>query len=65
MNLVHKIRPLDSMNNSRLWLTGKNPSCELKALDAMHNLRMSMIRKTPSREFRALDAINILVFWLT
>ena len=37
MNLARELRSLDTMNNSRLWLTGMTPSHELKALDAMNS----------------------------
>ena len=36
----HKLRALDTINNSRLWLTRKALGHELRALKAMNNSKL-------------------------
>ena len=40
MTQAHELRALDTMNNSRLWLTIMTLGCELSDLDAMNNSRL-------------------------
>ena len=40
MNLGHKVRALDTMHNSRLWITLATLGRELKALLAMNSFRL-------------------------
>ena len=42
MTPVHEIRPLDSMNNSWLWMTSATLGHKTKALDAMKSLELWM-----------------------
>ena len=43
MNLGHKQRALDGMNNLGLWMKSDTLGSELKALDAINNLELWMI----------------------
>ena len=48
----------NTMNNSRLCITWKNLSCELKALYVMERLRLWLTRMSLGHELKALDTIN-------
>ena len=43
MTLDRKLRALDAMNSSGLWMIRATPSGELKALDAINNSELWMI----------------------
>ena len=40
----HELRPLNAMNDSRIWLTLMTTGHEHKALDALKGLELLMIR---------------------
>ena len=40
----YELRPLDSMNGLRIWLTWMSTSHEHKALDTLKHLELQMIR---------------------
>ena len=41
-DISHELRPPDSMNNSRLWLTLKSPGYEVRVIDVIHRSELSI-----------------------
>ena len=46
MTLGHKVKALNAMNSSELWMTCSTLGCDLWALDAMNNSKMLIICTT-------------------
>ena len=60
-----ELRPLDSMNTSRLRMIWTILGRELKALDAMNSLGLWMKWITLGHELGARDGMNSLGLWIT
>ena len=58
-----KLKDLDVMNNSKLWMTWMTPSRELKVIDAMKNSGLSMIWMTIGRKVIVVDDMNDYGLW--
>ena len=60
----YELRPLDTMNNSRLWMIWTILHHTLKQLDAMNNLGLWMTWMTLGHKLRALNAMNNSRVWM-
>ena len=55
-----KLKPLDDMNNSRVWMIWTILGCESKDLNVINNSRLWITWTTQGRELKALKAYEQL-----